>query len=912
MLSGVDKQRCYTMAENDSPQEQPHILNTASNFHLEVLDKIASGGFADVFKARFIADLKGPASQDASNLYAVKIFKPGQEKFWKLEAEMGQLFREETHIVKVFESGVANFAVKSGLKAVMPGEKQGYLLMEYCHGGSLDRQGALPPNEAVRAFGSVASGLSPIHNRGMVYRDLKVQNVMVTGAGDKPIYKLGDMGAVAPTEQQDQAIGTVHTAAPELSEKNATHTADIYSFGILIGQVLTGQQPKPGDTKTPLPLDRLIAQNPALTMNDHIGAFQEVMDKATQMKSDDRYQNLAELYDAILRAHAKGQEALGKAAVHIPFRYKTLEEQEAERNGQAKQQPTALITVNPTFRYSTQLTDSANKNQVTFPDPTAIDQSRDGKQEAKQPPVDQLVANEAPKTEADKLAPSPNSPEGVIAAQAAKIAELQVELDRRDGLTVSLMDKLDAAEAREADMKQWLTELQELLKKTSAENSRLNSRVRLLTASMSELQKELDGLRAKYNKLKEDEYYIYPFLSRARSIGSLTKKFSLPRSSKNRKKPALFTDEPPLAKQSRRSFLQAVGVIGTTLTLSGVSIFQVWKRDHHESTPPLEKWSAQERSQNKAAVTSVLLELANLGDDNYKQEIATALAAHNPKESAALISALTTRNYFAGDALRELAKSQPDLAEQLASEMIEQKGWRDKVAGAAGPTFVIHKPAFAQKLFALSTSGSKEARILFAGLHVRSSETISGALDTFYQTKDYDSIKALAPIVAAQNPSALVQFASTMDISNIFADEWNNGMDAVYEVAKELVATRPYTAETMLKKIDAADMKNGSIYREIPRLAIEFFPSYPGITNAALKRYDKNWYSISEMLRIALAPRISENEQLPEKHLQAWCEFMRQPTDKKLAAQALALFRKEKEGWTKEIIPYMLARGSQY
>lgn len=244
--------------------------------------------------------------------------------------------------------------------------------------------------------------------------------------------------------------------------------------------------------------------------------------------------------------------------------------------------------------------------------------------------------------------------------------------------------------------------------------------------------------------------------------------------------------------------------------------------------------------------------------------------------------------------------------------MIQQKGWKDKVAGEVGPTFAIHQPAFAQRLYELSSFGSKEKQIMDAGLHAKSSETISAALNSFHQAKDYDSIKALAPVVAAQNPSALVQFASTMDITSIFAGEWNNGMDAVYTIAKELVATRPYTAEAMLKKIEIADMKNGTIYQHIPKLAIEFFSSYPGITNAALKRYDKNWYSVSEMLRIALAPRAAEKEQLQEKLPQVWYEFMRQPTNKKLAAQALALFKKEKEEWTKGILPSMLAHGSQY
>jgi serine/threonine-protein kinase len=137
-----------------------------------------------------------------------------------------------------------------------------YLVMELLHGQSLqamlDRQGKLPPDQAIDFALQILAGLEAAHATGVVHRDMKPDNVFVTPSGGGPLLKLIDFG-IAKLRVSSEftkgltragvVMGTPEYMAPEqLSSAQTTdHRADIYSLGVMLFEMLAGCRPADGD-----------------------------------------------------------------------------------------------------------------------------------------------------------------------------------------------------------------------------------------------------------------------------------------------------------------------------------------------------------------------------------------------------------------------------------------------------------------------------------------------------------------------------------------------------------------------------------------------------------------------------------------------------------------------------------------
>jgi serine/threonine-protein kinase len=134
-----------------------------------------------------------------------------------------------------------------------------FLEMEFVDGRSLaqliDSSGPLPPKEATRLMVQVSSALAAAHRAGVIHRDVKPSNVMVTRGGDA---KLSDFGLAkrleAATRADPRALtGTPHYMAPELFRGiPASPQSDVYAMGVMFYALLTGQVPIRGDTVSEL------------------------------------------------------------------------------------------------------------------------------------------------------------------------------------------------------------------------------------------------------------------------------------------------------------------------------------------------------------------------------------------------------------------------------------------------------------------------------------------------------------------------------------------------------------------------------------------------------------------------------------------------------------------------------------
>jgi len=221
---------------SQGPPPSPHDL--APHFpDLEILDLIGIGGMGAVYKARQI---------NLGRLVALKILSRSLaddpaflERFEREARVLGRL--NHTGIVTIFDSGTAGpFA---------------YLLMEFVDGVNLRQamqSGGFSPMDALAVTREICSALEFAHSQGILHRDIKPENILIDHSGhvkiaDFGIAKLiGDHGNDHATLTANGAIlGSMHYMAPEQFDSPARidHRADIYSLGVVLYELLTGELP---------------------------------------------------------------------------------------------------------------------------------------------------------------------------------------------------------------------------------------------------------------------------------------------------------------------------------------------------------------------------------------------------------------------------------------------------------------------------------------------------------------------------------------------------------------------------------------------------------------------------------------------------------------------------------------------
>ena len=145
------------------------------------------------------------------------------------------------------------------------------IVMEYVEGRTLAQmlaRGPLPVQQAVRIARQVAEGLAAAHALGLIHRDLKTQNVMVTASGQAKILDFGLAKRLNPSADDDSLtedgalVGTRHVMSPEQAKGGTVDVrSDLFSLGVLIYEICTGRSPFRGDDRGRT-LERVIAEEP--------------------------------------------------------------------------------------------------------------------------------------------------------------------------------------------------------------------------------------------------------------------------------------------------------------------------------------------------------------------------------------------------------------------------------------------------------------------------------------------------------------------------------------------------------------------------------------------------------------------------------------------------------------------------
>lgn len=214
-------------------QDRPQVPDTVPVVPgVEDLEPIGRGGFGVVYRGRqpdlarevAVKVVMSPAAQDSA-----------VERWRKEIAAMGRL-SNHPNIVTVYSGGLT----EGGLP---------YLVMPYVPGGSLhdrmSREGPLPPGEVAAIGSKLAGALAAAHAVGVLHRDVKPDNVLLSPYGEP---QLTDFGIARLLDTTTTAAGTVHAtiryAAPEvLSGQPATEASDVYGLGATLYACLTGAAP---------------------------------------------------------------------------------------------------------------------------------------------------------------------------------------------------------------------------------------------------------------------------------------------------------------------------------------------------------------------------------------------------------------------------------------------------------------------------------------------------------------------------------------------------------------------------------------------------------------------------------------------------------------------------------------------
>lgn len=252
----------------------------------EVQEIVGVGGMSVVYKAYDNVD---------DRIVAVKILK---DEFLNNE-EFKRRFKNESkaiaylshpNIVKVYD---VNF-----------GEKLQYIVMEYIDGITLkeyiNKQGAITWNDALYFMTQILKAVQHAHDKGIVHRDIKPQNIILLPTGN---IKVTDFGIARFSRSEtrtltEQAIGSVHYIAPEQAKGEYTdEKADIYSLGVVLYEMLAGSVPFEAENAVSVALMQLQANAKRLTdINADIPlGLEQICIHAMQKNPIDRYQTATEM-----------------------------------------------------------------------------------------------------------------------------------------------------------------------------------------------------------------------------------------------------------------------------------------------------------------------------------------------------------------------------------------------------------------------------------------------------------------------------------------------------------------------------------------------------------------------------------------------------------------------------------------
>ena len=250
----------------------------------EILEKIGTGGMAEVFKGK---------DHKLNRFVAVKVLKDE--------------FAEDKNFVRKFKEeaqAAAALAHPNIVNVYDVGDEMNinYIVMELVEGITLktyiEKKGRLTVKEATSIAIQVASGLEVAHNNRIVHRDIKPQNIIISREGKVKVTDFGIAKSVSSNTNTADTMGSVHYTSPEQARGGYSDAkSDIYSLGIVMYEMVTGRVPFDGETTVVVAVKHLQEDivSPRVYASDVPVSLEHIILKCTEKSPDRRYQNVTEL-----------------------------------------------------------------------------------------------------------------------------------------------------------------------------------------------------------------------------------------------------------------------------------------------------------------------------------------------------------------------------------------------------------------------------------------------------------------------------------------------------------------------------------------------------------------------------------------------------------------------------------------
>ena len=252
----------------------------------EIIEEVGRGGMAIVYLAKCLV---------LNRYVAIKVLRPE--------------FRDDEDFIKRFkiEAQSAGNLTHPNIVSIYDVGNEGdveYIIMEYVEGITLKQylsaKGALPEKEAVDFAAQICSGLEHAHKKGIVHKDIKPENILITKEG---ILKITDFGIAKALNQGTittggLAMGSVHYFSPEQARGSYIDAkTDIYSVGVLLYEMVTGRRPFEGESAISVAMQHIDAEpvRPSLVNPLVSPSLDTVILRAMQKDTLDRYQSATQM-----------------------------------------------------------------------------------------------------------------------------------------------------------------------------------------------------------------------------------------------------------------------------------------------------------------------------------------------------------------------------------------------------------------------------------------------------------------------------------------------------------------------------------------------------------------------------------------------------------------------------------------
>lgn len=268
------------------------MIGTILGNRYEIIEKIGEGGMAEVYKAK---------CQKLNRYDAVKILK--------------KEFIDDINVVEKFTkeaTALANLSDNNIVNVLDVGKQDDihYIVMEYVKGKTLKQiireSGKLSYDKVIDYGIQIARALDCAHRNNIIHRDVKPQNILVTGEG---IVKVTDFGIAKSPDSQtitntSKIMGSAHYFSPEQAKGNyVDYRSDIYSFGVVLYEMVTGKLPF--DAESPVSVALKHIQEPVVPPNmidENIpNSLNKLILKAMEKEPIKRYQNVKEILNDLLK-----------------------------------------------------------------------------------------------------------------------------------------------------------------------------------------------------------------------------------------------------------------------------------------------------------------------------------------------------------------------------------------------------------------------------------------------------------------------------------------------------------------------------------------------------------------------------------------------------------------------------------